>query len=72
MNLTLPEFDVYEINELIRRAWANYYYDKCLKFVKDTVLNNDFDVALLTEKQVKWLWEIKKDLKDEEPTLFKF
>ncbi len=60
----IPEFDAYEMNELIRRARANYYYDKCLKFVKDTVLNDDLANQDLTDKQVKWLWGIKRDLKD--------
>ncbi len=60
----LPEFDAYEINELSQRARMSSYYAQCLKFVKDTLLNDLYDASLLTEKQVKWLWGIKKDLKE--------
>ena len=61
----IPEFVAYEMNELIRRARTSAYYEKCLKFVRDSVLNDLFDPQDLTEKQVKWLWGIKRDLKDE-------
>ena len=49
-----------------RMIIANWsaYYEKCLKFVRDTVLNDDFANQDLTDKQVKWLWGIKRDLKD--------
>lgn len=60
---SLPEFTAYDINELSARARRDSYYEKCLKFVKDTALNDAYDLALLTEKQVKWLWGIKRDLK---------
>lgn len=63
--MKLPEFDAYEINELSRRARGDTYYTACLDFVKDTVLNDLFDIEALTDKQIKWLWGIKRDLKDE-------
>ncbi len=70
--MKIPEFTAYELNEISRRARdprlserSRDYYSKCLEFVKDTVLNEMFDIEALTEPQIKWLWGIKKDLKDE-------
>ncbi|MCL5236338.1 MAG: hypothetical protein M1353_00625 [Nitrospirae bacterium] len=62
--MNIPEFDAYELNELSRRARSSSYYAKCLKFVKDTLLNDLFDPAALTGEQVKWLWGIKRDLEE--------
>jgi hypothetical protein len=58
----IPEFTAYEINELLRRARTSEYYDKCRRFVFETVLEDLFDCSSLNEKQVKRLWGIKKDL----------
>jgi type IV secretory pathway VirB4 component len=56
-----PEFSAYEINELASRARKDKteYYSKALKFVKDTL---EKTTEQLSEKQLKWLWGIKKDL----------
>jgi hypothetical protein len=57
-----PDFSAYEINELSARARKNSYYQKCKQFVLDTLEKSDSE---LTEKQIKWLWGIKVDLKEE-------
>lgn len=62
--MEIPEFTAYELNEISNRARRDAYYAKCLKFINDTVLNDICDVSL-SEKQIKWLWGIKMDLKDE-------
>ena len=57
-----PEFTAYEINELRKLAKRSDYYKKCLKFIlslEDT--END-----LSDKQMKWAWGIKNDVKEDE------
>lgn len=61
----IPEFTAYEMNELTKRARGNAYYSGCLLFILNTVLNDTFDTVALTEKQVRWLWGIKRDLKND-------
>jgi hypothetical protein len=58
-----PDFDAYEINELSKRARKSVYYKQCKAFVLETLEKASIQ---LTEKQLKWLWGIKKDLKGEE------
>ena len=62
----IPEFTAYELNELERRGRTNKYYERCLKFVKDTVLNDLYDNEYLTEQQIMWLLGIKADLMEAE------
>lgn len=62
--MEIPEFTAHEINKLSNMARKSAYYAKCLKFIKDTVLNDICDISL-SDKQIKWLWGIKMDLKDE-------
>ncbi len=57
-----PDFTAYEINELSTRARKNDYYKKCRTFVLDTI---ERPSIVLTEKQLKWLWGIKADLREE-------
>ncbi|MEW5745258.1 MAG: hypothetical protein AB1805_07480 [Nitrospirota bacterium] len=64
MKRNIPEFYAYEINELARRARTKDYYARCLKLIKDTVLNDLFDVTMLHEKEINWLWRIKRDLQE--------
>ncbi|TAL22503.1 MAG: hypothetical protein EPN94_10945 [Nitrospirae bacterium] len=61
----LPEFDAYELNRLQGLAMRSDYYRKCHKFVMDFVDGKLTEHATLTEKQKRWLWGIKADLKEE-------
>lgn len=60
-----PDFSAYDINELASRARKSEYYAKCRKFVIDTI---ESDSIILTEKQLKWLWRIKADLRENDPS----
>lgn len=64
MDNNAPEFDAYELNRLQALALRTDYYRKCHKFVMDFV--DDFlKYETMTEKQQRWLWGIKADLKGE-------
>lgn len=41
--MDIPEFTVYEINELANRARKSDYYAKAKKFIEETLLNDLFD-----------------------------
>lgn len=57
-----PGFTAYEINELSKRARKSGYYKKCRTFVLDTI---ERPSIVLTGKQLKWLYAIKADLREE-------
>lgn len=61
----LPEFTAYEINELTKRARTSEYYARCLEFLRQTVLGEMTDDEFRSEKEIRWLWGIKRDLKEE-------
>lgn len=61
--MDLPDFTAYEVNELNKRSRKSDYYLRAYKFVCD-YLDTDEEKMNLTEKQVKWLWGIKSDLKE--------
>ena len=56
----VPTFSAYEVNTLRARSLKSEYYLNCydivLKFLDDKPMS---------EKQMKWLWGIKADLKEE-------
>jgi hypothetical protein len=64
----LPEFTAYEINELRRRVTEGLdenrksYYKKCLHIVELYEMDN---LISPSDKVKKWLWGIKRDLKEE-------
>lgn len=61
-----PEFDAYEINKLNALARKSDYYRKAHKFVTDFMDGKLTEFATLTEKQKRWLWGIKADLREEQ------
>jgi len=65
MGKEIPEFTAEELNILSGLARKNGYYYKCKDFIL-SVLNTEVEKGYdwLTEKQVRWLWGIKKELSD--------
>lgn len=60
-----PEFDANELNRLQSLALRSDYYRKCHKFVMNFV-DEFLKYETMSEKQQKWLWGIKADLKEEQ------
>ena len=54
------DFSAYEVNELRSRARKSTYYVNAYNLVMSFLDGNP-----MTEKQLKWLWGIKVDLKDD-------
>lgn len=59
-----PEFGADELNRLQSLALRSNYYRKCHKFVMDFV-DGFLKYKTMSEKQQKWLWGIKAELKEE-------
>lgn len=59
-----PEFTAEELNLLSRLSRKNIYYLKCKDFV-DSFLRGSLLPRDMSDKQLKWLWGIKADLKEE-------
>lgn len=60
-----PEFSAYELNVLQLLAIRSDYYKKCHEFVMNFV-DGFSKYETMTEKQQRWLWGIKADLRDDE------
>ena len=58
-----PEFTAYELNELSKLAKKGGYYLKAKGFV-DRFMRNALGWDVMTEKQQRWLWGIKRDMED--------
>ena len=62
MERKIPQFTEFEMKELLRRARSSSYFEDCRRLVIETVLDPMFDNSEISERQLKWLWKIKRDL----------